>query len=142
MRVVRPGGWVTVQVPNFCSFFEQHYNVLWAPLLPKWAARWYLRLRGRDVTVLNEYITYTTFLGMRRWVRRLEGVRVVWVDRLEAILWEAGKERGPKGWMARRLAWLRRLGMVRRVLEGLWFVRLAFGRSVRMELLKEPAGEA
>lgn len=43
--------------------------------MPKWMGSIYLRLRGRSPRFLNEAITYTTFPGVIRSVRRLGFVR-------------------------------------------------------------------
>jgi len=58
-RVLRPGGAIYIACPNYLRFYEPHYKIFWAPLLPKAVARIYLRLRGRSPAMLDQ-ITYTT----------------------------------------------------------------------------------
>lgn len=60
LRVLRPGGLLHVVVPNYGSWWEGHYGVLWLPHMPRWAARWYVRLRGRDPAFLDtlQFIHY------------------------------------------------------------------------------------
>jgi SAM-dependent methyltransferase len=59
VRVMKPGGVLYLACPNYLRFYEPHYKIFWAPLLPKFLARLYLRLRGRR-PVLIDQITYTT----------------------------------------------------------------------------------
>jgi SAM-dependent methyltransferase len=64
-RVVREGGVIYVACPNYLRFYEPHYKIFWAPLLPKSLGRMYLRLRGRSPAMLNQ-LTYTTNRRLRR----------------------------------------------------------------------------
>jgi SAM-dependent methyltransferase len=64
-RVVREGGVIYVACPNYLRFYEPHYKIFWAPLLPKVLGRIYLRLRGRSPAMLNQ-LTYTTNARLRR----------------------------------------------------------------------------
>lgn len=67
LRVLRPGGRLYVVCPNYASFRrEAHYHVFWPPLLPRRAARAYLRLRGRDPAFFDKHIFYRTPWGVRR----------------------------------------------------------------------------
>jgi SAM-dependent methyltransferase len=54
LRVLRPGGWFVHVFPNYGSFWEGHYGVVWFPHLPKAIGRLYLGLLGRDLTMLEE----------------------------------------------------------------------------------------
>jgi 2-polyprenyl-3-methyl-5-hydroxy-6-metoxy-1,4-benzoquinol methylase len=69
-RILKPGGWFYLTCPNYLSFYEGHYDVVWLPLLPKFLGSLYLRLRGRPTEFLNTSITYTTLPGVRRMLRR------------------------------------------------------------------------
>ena len=64
-RVVREGGVIYVECPNYLRFYEPHYKIRWAPLLPKVLGRIYLRLRGRSPAMLNQ-LTYTTNRRLRK----------------------------------------------------------------------------
>jgi MPBQ/MSBQ methyltransferase len=64
-RVVREGGVIYIACPNYLRFYEPHYKIFWAPLLPKAWGRTYLRLRGRSPAMLNQ-LTYTTNGRLRR----------------------------------------------------------------------------
>jgi SAM-dependent methyltransferase len=64
-RVVREGGGIYIACPNYLRFYEPHYRILWAPLLPKALGWIYLRLRGRSSAMLNQ-LTYTTNRRLRK----------------------------------------------------------------------------
>ncbi len=74
-RVLKPGGSLFCQAPNYRTFFEGHYNVPWPPGMPKWMAKGYLRLIGRN----PEYLNHINFLNqpqLQRWLDEICGFRV------------------------------------------------------------------
>lgn len=87
VRVLKPGGYVHFVVPNYNSFWEGHYGIIWLPQFPRSLAKIYLRCTGRDADFLDE-IQYTTparivkafagekveilNLGIDMWEKRLE----------------------------------------------------------------------
>lgn len=80
-RVLKPGGTLVLLAPNYLSFRkEAHYQLPWLPLMPKGAARRYLRLCGRDPGFLMRHIHYVTGIGVSSLLLRL-GYRLG-VDRL------------------------------------------------------------
>jgi len=52
-RVLKPGGWLHLGVPNALRFQERHYKVFLPPRTPRFLAHLYLRLRGRDPAFLD-----------------------------------------------------------------------------------------
>jgi ubiquinone/menaquinone biosynthesis C-methylase UbiE len=44
IRLLKPGGIMYHVFPNYHSFYEGHYNVLWWPFLSQRTGRWYLKL--------------------------------------------------------------------------------------------------
>jgi SAM-dependent methyltransferase len=69
VRVLRPGGILHFEMPNFLSYFEGHYMVpqppiLWRSLLPQW-----LRLLGRDPSFARTMRTEINPLWCRRAVK-------------------------------------------------------------------------
>lgn len=46
-RVLKPGGVMYHVCPNYNSFYEGHYNVIWFPFLGKKTGRLYLKLLGK-----------------------------------------------------------------------------------------------
>lgn len=69
-RVLKPGAHLYLACENYLCFREQHYQIAWLPLLPKWLGRIYLRMRGRPTGFLMSSITYTTVPGVLRMLRR------------------------------------------------------------------------
>jgi len=51
-RVLKPGGWLHLGVPNALRFQERHYKIFLPPRTPRFLARLYLRLWGRDPAFL------------------------------------------------------------------------------------------
>ena len=58
-RVLRPGGVLYINAPNYHSFYEGHYCVPWFPGLGKRLGTLYLRLIGRD----PQYLLHLNFLS-------------------------------------------------------------------------------
>jgi SAM-dependent methyltransferase len=53
LRVLKPGGYLFFTFPNYGSWWEGHYGILWPPYMPKWIARRYVRLFGRDPAYID-----------------------------------------------------------------------------------------
>jgi ubiquinone/menaquinone biosynthesis C-methylase UbiE len=53
LRVLKPSGVCIINAPNYLFPLEQHYRLLWIAYLPKWLAKKYLILRGRNPSFLN-----------------------------------------------------------------------------------------
>ena len=71
VRVLRPGGILHFEMPNFLSYFEGHYMVpqppiLWRSLLPQW-----VRLLGRDPSFARTMRTEINPVWCRRAVERV-----------------------------------------------------------------------
>ena len=66
LRVLKPDGILYTLVPNYMSFWEGHYKMLWLPLFPKSIAKVYLKLRGRNPTFIDtiNYITPKCLLNI------------------------------------------------------------------------------
>lgn len=60
VRVVKPGGVIYIEAPNYFSCFEGHYKVFWLPMFPKKIASLYLKLRGRNPAFLKTVNYLTT----------------------------------------------------------------------------------
>jgi ubiquinone/menaquinone biosynthesis C-methylase UbiE len=70
MRVVKPGGFLHMEFPNYTSYYESHYSVLQPPMISKkWLARW-VRLFGRSPDFV-ETLNLLNPVWCRRAVRRL-----------------------------------------------------------------------
>ena len=64
-RVLAPGGCAVVVAPNYGSWWEGHYGILWPAHCPKALARLYVRLHGRDPKFLDT-IHLLTVRGLRK----------------------------------------------------------------------------
>jgi len=71
LRVTRPGGVLYFVVPNYNSFWESHYGLLWLPRLNKRVGKGLLRLLRRDPAFLDS-IQYITPARLRRILARIE----------------------------------------------------------------------
>ena len=79
IRVLKPGGFLQFVVPNYGSWWEGHYGVVWLPNMPRPLARLYVRLYGRDPT----YLDTLQFINRRRLEQILDKRR----DRVEILSW-------------------------------------------------------
>lgn len=63
-RALKDGGIFFVSGPNYLSFWEPHYKILWFPKFPKPIAKLYLKLRKRDPSYIQSinYITINKVL--------------------------------------------------------------------------------
>lgn len=127
VRVLKPGGYFVHVFPNYGSFWEGHYGVFWLPHLPKTLGRWYIRLLGRDLAMLED-LQFLTHGSVARMLQRHRDVRVVtwgvdlWERRLRSM---AFSEWAYLGRLKRAVAWLHRLRLV-----GLM---VALGRALHFE---------
>ena len=80
-RVVRPGGVVIMHVPNYNSFHEDHYDILWLPYLlrSKRVAKWYVRTIFRRRDWFIDELHFTTpgyFKKLSSRARGLTGMQI------------------------------------------------------------------
>ena len=79
LRVLKPGGHLVIIVPNYGSWWEGHYGVLWLPHMPLWMARIYIRLLGRDPEFLDT-LNFVSAGHLRKWLKPH-------ANRLEIVSW-------------------------------------------------------
>lgn len=116
IRVLRPGGVMYHVVPNYGSWWEGHYGVLWIPFLNKFLGRIYLRLLGKNPDYLD-----TLQLINRPWLRRMlapqaDGIEVLsWGQDLfvKRLLTLEFSEYAALGRLKNKLRFVHRLGLVR-----------------------------
>jgi SAM-dependent methyltransferase len=62
LRVVKPDGIVIMNVPNYNSFYEGHYNIMWLPYIlnSKKVAKWYVRTLFRRHDYFIDELNLTT----------------------------------------------------------------------------------
>lgn len=147
IRVLRPGGIVCHVVPNYGSWWEGHYGVLWIPFLNKFLGRLYLRLLGKDPAFLD-----TLQLITRPWLKRM---LKPFGDQIEVLGWGQDlflkrlsslefSEYGALSRLKNKLRWMRRLGL-------LWMIKMLgqllhwetpFVLTVRKKMVLGPAHAA
>ncbi|MDY0884060.1 class I SAM-dependent methyltransferase [Dongia soli] len=69
MRVLRPGGLLHIVVPNYGSWWEGHYGILWWPNLSRRMAKLYTRLLGRDPAYVDT-LNLIDHAQMKTWTDR------------------------------------------------------------------------
>lgn len=81
VRVLKPGGYLYFVVPNYGSFWEGHYGILWIPYLPKILARYYVRLWGKTPDALKDYQLISQ-LTLERYIKKLPLEIIDWGNNL------------------------------------------------------------
>ena len=71
VRVLRPGGILHVEVPNYLACFEGHYLVPQPPLVWRWILPLWVRLLGRDPAFAYTMRTEINPIWFRRQIRRI-----------------------------------------------------------------------
>jgi SAM-dependent methyltransferase len=73
LRVLKPGGILFFEIPNFLSFYEGHYHVLTFPIFSKQLFRLLIRhLYRRDESFLNHLHTEINPLWLKKRLRELQ----------------------------------------------------------------------
>lgn len=82
VRVLKKGGMLLLQYPDYSSTFEGHYMMMWIPLFPRILARFYLNLRGKPVNGLNG-LNYVTKRNVLRYLRKaFPELKIIDYDRI------------------------------------------------------------
>jgi SAM-dependent methyltransferase len=71
VRVLRPGGILHAEVPNYLSYYEGHYLVPQPPLVWRWMLPLWVRLLGRDPSFARTMRTEINPIWCRRAVKKL-----------------------------------------------------------------------
>jgi SAM-dependent methyltransferase len=87
IRVLKPGGYAQIVVPNYGSWWEGHYGIIWLPHLPAMLGKLYVRAIGRDPQFIDT-LQLVTRGKLERWVAPHK-------DRLDIMGW------GVETWEAR-----------------------------------------
>lgn len=69
-RVLKPGGLLHIVVPNYGSWWEGHYGILWLPHIPRGLAKLYVRLLGRDPAYIDT-LNLISHRQMAAWLQPL-----------------------------------------------------------------------
>jgi SAM-dependent methyltransferase len=71
-RVLKPNGVCHMVIPNYGSWWEGHYGLLWLPHSPYWLGRLRVRLAGRDPAYVDT-LQLVTPAKVRRWLEPFSG---------------------------------------------------------------------
>lgn len=115
IRVLKPGGYLYFSFPNYGSWWEGHYAILWIPYMPKWIAKIYVRLLGRNPAFLD-HLQLINYRDLKQWIEEL-GEKVetvglgqdVWEKRLHTL---AFSEWAQLGRLKKWTRILHRLGLI------------------------------
>lgn len=126
VRVLKTGGFAHFLLPNYGSIWEGHYQLFWLPYQPKWLAKVWVRLFGRDAS----YVDTLHFITVRKLAKTLgeqQNTEVItygydlWRERLMgADLGVWGNQIGP---ISRLVRVLHRMGVAHVVAFGVRFLR-------------------
>jgi SAM-dependent methyltransferase len=71
-RVLKVGGRAVLVFPNYGSWWEGHYGMLFPPYCPKWLFKLLVYVLGRDPRFVDT-LQFITYGKLRRWLRSLDG---------------------------------------------------------------------
>lgn len=79
IRILKPNGVLQIVIPNYGSWWEGHYGLIWPPNIPKPFAKLYVRIFGRDPDQLDELC----------FVNRRELEQIIWEhkDEIDVLSW-------------------------------------------------------
>jgi SAM-dependent methyltransferase len=119
LRVLRRGGMLVVNVPNYGSWWEGHYGVLFLPHCPKWLFKAMMRAIGRDPAFIDT-LQFVTYARLQAWLAPHAGqLRVagfgaeVWEQRLRSLVFS---EWATLGTLKRIVRWVHKLRLVEPVI--------------------------
>lgn len=71
IRVLRPGGVLQAEIPNYLSYYEGHYLVPQPPVVWRWVLPMWLRILGRDPAFAHTMRTEINPIWCRRAVKQI-----------------------------------------------------------------------
>src|SRR5258707_9473663 len=91
LRVLKPEGYLFFTFPNYGSWWEGHYGILWLPNMPKWLAKCYVALFGRNALYIDT-LQFTTVSLVKKLLKpHLQQIKVltygkdVWIERMRSL---------------------------------------------------------
>jgi SAM-dependent methyltransferase len=117
IRVLKGGGVAQIVVPNYGSWWEGHYGVIWLPHLPASVGKLYVRMLGRDPAFIDT-LQLVTRGKLERWLAPHR-------DRIEILDWGVQIwEQRVRGLGFTEYSTLARLKAILRVLHGVGIIPL------------------
>ncbi|MCP9455887.1 MAG: class I SAM-dependent methyltransferase [Nitrospira sp.] len=118
-RLLKPGGTAIIVVPNYGSFWEGHYGVVFPPYCPKWAFRIIVRLLGRDPSFVDT-LQFVTYRKLKKWIEPFSGQielvstgQEIWEQRVRTLLFSEWAELKKLKYLLR---WIHALRLVKPVI--------------------------
>lgn len=127
-RVLKPGGYAFIEVPNYIFPFEPHYKIAWLPMMPKPLGKLYARARGgkpefldelnyMNIWIIRDLFNRAGFMGLQDLYAQYLSMKAAgapWANRtgrLASMSWLAGIIRalcsaGPGAWFLNRAIYL------------------------------------
>lgn len=91
VRVLQVGGRAILVFPNYGSWWEGHYGLIFPPYCPKWLFKLFVVLMGRDPAFVDT-LQFITYRKLRRWLAQFgNGIQVltygqeIWEHRLRTL---------------------------------------------------------
>ncbi len=76
IRVLKRGGYLHFVIPNYGSFWEGHYGLVWFPYMSKIFAKFYVKLLGRDSSYIDQ-LTFISYFSLKKILRKLNDIKVI-----------------------------------------------------------------
>ncbi len=125
MRVLKPGGLLHIVVPNYGSWWEGHYGILWWPNLTRRLAKIYTRLLGRDPSYVDT-LNLINHAQMKSWTDKF-GRNIEVLDWGWPVFEERVRKQTTPQWASLALA-----GRVVSILHKLQLVNLSLAIAKRL----------
>ncbi|MBI5728520.1 MAG: class I SAM-dependent methyltransferase [Candidatus Magasanikbacteria bacterium] len=87
IRIIKPGGAISINTPNYAFPYDGHYKVFLPTFLPRAMCSWYLRLRGKNPAFLRT-INFLTERSINRLLSEKSGIR--WLRIYQPQVHDAG----------------------------------------------------
>lgn len=72
VRILKPGGFMQFVIPNYFSFWEGHFGLVWPCLLNKRLAKIYVRLMGKDPRYVDS-LQLVNYFQIKRIMNSMKG---------------------------------------------------------------------
>jgi len=76
IRVLKPGGKAIFNFPNYGSWWEGHYGILFPPYSPKWFFKIIVKLLGRDPRYVDT-LQFITYPKLTKWLQIHKNIKII-----------------------------------------------------------------